>query len=309
MTAGSDIASLAAESAPHDDARGQWPRDIAHLHPSGAIDPIYRMPRIFGPSAGPRNVPAPMQRYRYVHDRTQLTVEALTDARFIERYLPPGCRLAGEPVIRVSASCLKRLAWLAGRGYNIITVQFLNIAFDGAQDSGLGSLDAVLWESLCDPIITGREEIAIPKIFADIPDPVMLGGTCSASASWEGFRFFDLNIGDLSDSTNPPPFGPRLAYKYFPKSGSLEDADVEYMTIARGDAKQPPVTLQRYAVGQGRFSFQPARWEDMPTQYHIVNALAEMPLTQMLAADLRVTSQGETDSVGGGSGSGQEILR
>ena len=149
-----------------------------------------------------------MQRYRYVHDRTQLTIEALTDAALVERYLPPGCRLAGDPVLRVSASCLKRLAWLAGRGYNIITVQFLNIAFDGVEDSGLGSLDAVLWESLCDPIITGREEIAIPKIYADIPDPLMLAGGASASASWGGFRFFDLGISGMVEASNPPAFWP-----------------------------------------------------------------------------------------------------
>ena len=81
------------------------------------------------------------------------------------------------------------------------------------------------------------------------------------------------------------------------------------MTWARGDPSAPPTTLHRYAVGEGSFSFRPSRWEDMPTQYHIVNALAEMPLHQIMSADLRVTSQGETDSIGGGSGSGQEILR
>lgn len=286
-----------------------WPRDVSRLHPAGPLEPIHRMPRIFGPSAGPRNLPASMQRYRYAHDRTQLTIDALTDAAAITAYLPPRCRLVGDPEIRVSASCLKRLGWLAGRGYNIITVQFLNIRFEGIEHQAEGSLDAVLWESLCDPIVTGREEIAIPKIFADIPDPTMLGTTYSASASWDGFRFFDLSIADLAEPTAPfvpPPT--RMAYRYMPRCGDLTQADAEYMTLAGADPGAPPTIVHDYRTGTGSFAFHPARWEDMPTQYHIVNALAEMPIHRVLRAHLRVTSQGEAAGSGGGSGGGQTII-
>lgn len=60
---------------------------------------IYRMPTHFGPAPGPRQLPA-----RVVVDRgrspRRLSVAAsfLTDAMQLERHLPEGFSLAGEPV-------------------------------------------------------------------------------------------------------------------------------------------------------------------------------------------------------------------
>ena len=274
------------------------------------LDAMYRMPWVFGPAAGPRNVPFAHQRQRYANDRAQLTVDALTDEAAIAALLPPGCRLAGEPVLRVGVACVKRIGWLAGRGYNIIAVQFPHVEFAGRNETVAGVFDAVLWENLCDPIITGREEIAIPKIYAEIPDHVVFGRTYSASASWQGFRFLDLEVADLADAPEPRgPAPPRMSYKYLPRTGEWGQADAEYMTVAGPDPLQPPVSVQAYREGRGHFAFRPARWEDMPTQYNVVSALAKMPIRKFLGASLKITSQGETDSVGGGGGSSQRIIR
>lgn len=273
------------------------------------LDPIYRMPVVFGPSAGPRNLPASRRHLRFANQRTQITIDALTDAEAITRRLPASCRLAGDPVMRVSLSCLKDLGWLAGRGYNIVTVQFLNIIYEGEADKLTGSLDAVLWESLCDPVVTGREEIAIPKLFAAIPDPLVRGSNYFGSASWDGFRFFDIAIEDLHDAQEiPVPTGPRMAFKYVPRCGSLHEADAGYMTAATADAGMPPVTVLAYREGRGSFVFHPARWEDMPTQFHVVQALSKIPVREVIRANLRITSQGEAPEGDGGYGSGQRIL-
>ncbi len=60
--------------------------------------------------------------------------------------------------------------------------------------------------------------------------------------------------------------------------------------------------VKAVAVGEGRFEFHRARWEDMPTQYPIVNALADLPLTDFGPATRVETS-------GGGDASGQRRLR
>lgn len=276
---------------------------------SDGLEQMFRMPTIFGPSAGPRNVPASQQRFRYANDRTQITIDALTDAAAVSAYLPPGCRLVGDPVLRVSVSCLTRLGWLAGRGYNIVTVQFANVVFDAKDGPLYGTFDAVLWESLCDPIITGREEIAIPKLFADIPNIRTFGANCAGSASWDGFRFFDMTVSDLTEATEPRPrLQPRMSYKYMPRTGEWGRADVGYMTTAAPDPKSPPAELRTYRVGKGSFKFYPATWEDMPTQYHVVTALAGLPLREFLHSELAITSQGETETVGDGSGGSQRVV-
>ena len=53
--------------------------------------------------------------------------------------------------------------------------------------------------------------------------------------------------------------------------------------------------------GTGRVQFHPARWEDMPTQYMIVNALHALEVVEYRGATI-------TQSVGGKDLSDQQIL-
>jgi hypothetical protein len=276
----------------------------------GALGHLFRMPTVFGPASGPRNVPARRQQHRYAHDRVSLTIEASTDAVALAALLPPRCSLAGEPVVSVSVECLTRLGWLAGRGYNLVMIKFPNVAYAGSEGRVIGDFVAVVWESLCDSIITGRDEIAFPKIYADIENHRIVGDSCISSASWLGFRFFDIRATDLVAAT-PTASEARasLAYKYIPMTGRWGEADVEYMTMTTSDPNQPVPTLRSLRIGTGTFSFRQARWEDMPTQYVIVNALSALPITRFISAQLKSTSVGDVDSTGGGNFSGQRIVR
>jgi hypothetical protein len=291
------------------------PVDVGDIHPAlssleqAGLAPMYRMPTVFGPSPGPRNVPAAYQAQRYVHERTVATVEALTDADHVQRLLPDCCRQLGEPTISVSVSWLKNIGWLAGRGYNIVTVQFPRVAFAGANGEVVGDFNAVVWENLCDPIITGREEIAFPQIWAEIPECAAHADGLRGSAAWLGFPFFELDLTGLTASPAPTGARPVLVYKYIPRTGEWGSADAEYMTVSTADPLQPISVVSGHSTGRGRFAFNPARWEDMPTQYLIVNALSELPLLEFRNASLRTSSQGLVDSQGGGNFSGQRILR
>ncbi len=271
---------------------------------------MYRMPTVFGPAPGPRNVPQLHQPRRYVHERTAAAIEALSEAAPLARLLPPGCRQQGEPLIRVSVSWLRDLGWLAGRGYNILTVQLPNVVFEAESKDIVGDFNAVVWESLCDPIITGREEIGFPKIWAEIPDADLAPGERRASASWMGYKFFELNLVDLAPAAGAPPTAlPVLTHKYIPRTGEWGAADADYMTASAPDPLQPVSQITGYETGRGEFLFRPARWEDMPTQYPIVNALADLPLHEYRNVSVIMSSQGEVASSGGGNFSGQHIVR
>jgi hypothetical protein len=88
--------------------------------------------------------------------------------------------------------------------------------------------------------------------------------------------------------------------KYMPKTGAWGEADVAYMTATAPSG--PPPTAERRLTGKGRFQFHAARWEDMPTQYHIVSALASLPLREFRGSEIVV-------STGGGDLLNQRILR
>ena len=105
----------------------------------------YRMPSHFGPSPGPRQkVDGTLwQRDEVVGNTTTLSVSYLTHREKLEALLPPRFELFEEPVITVSAQNLKNLWWLAGRGYNILSVTF-RATFRGAEETLTGNFMPVL---------------------------------------------------------------------------------------------------------------------------------------------------------------------
>lgn len=273
-------------------------REFDGLPSELTLRPMYRMPTVFGPAPGPRNVPAEKAHLRYVKNTTVLGVVALTDAKLLARLLPPRCKLEGEPRIDVSVIYLTDIGWLAGRGYNIISVR-IPAVFEGEQEIVRGSFCPVMWESMADPILTGREELGFPKINAEIPAATVLDGRWRGAGSWEGYRFFDIEAGAFKAQDAPSPAsGPMFFHKYMPKTGEWGTPEVSCITVT---GTEPPATLHSAEVGTGAFAFHTARWEDMPTQYPIVNTLAALPLEFKWAY--------LTKSSGGGDVSSQRVAR
>lgn len=77
-----------------------------------------------------------------------------------------------------------------------------------------GSYLLVLFENMSDPIVTGREELGFPKVWAEIPDPALETGTTSHTLvrirlylglccltlpwqSWYGHQFLRIDLPEL----------------------------------------------------------------------------------------------------------------
>ena len=86
---------------------------------------IYRMPIHFGPGLGPRQGPDGRTfECKDAPKSTSVSVSFLSDPDQLEALLPENFALAGEPVVTVSATYMKEIEWLAGRGYNTLGVSF-----------------------------------------------------------------------------------------------------------------------------------------------------------------------------------------
>lgn len=271
-------------------------------------DRMYRMPTHFGPRTGPRQGPDGRKFDNINSPRTtRISLSFLSDPVQLEALLPPGFVLDGEPVVTISASYMTEIEWLAGRGYNTLGVSF-PARFRGQEDDVSGSFLTVLWENLADPIITGREELGFAKIYCELPPPTVLNGNYRLTASWMGFQFLELEAADMrqqSDAeiralTQNQTGDGILHYKYMPRTGEWGTADIAYATLT--PAAAPNQTIQEWRLGTGEARWQPARWEDMPTQYNIVNRLAELEMREVRGASLVRT-------VGGKDLSDQRILR
>ena len=169
---------------------------------------MYRMPTHFGPATGPRQGPDG-RKFTCVDNpkTTSVSVRFLGNAVQLEAMLPPGFKLNGDPIVTVSASYMKEIEWLAGRGYNTLGLTFPAV-FEGKSDRATGPFLTVLWENLADPIITGREELGFSKIYCELPEPLVCDGVTRCQAGWLGFNFMDLEVRDPKPEPSDAPGDP-----------------------------------------------------------------------------------------------------
>src|SRR5829696_4846783 len=268
-------------------------------------DRMYRMPTHFGPSLGPRQKPDGTRWDGQDSPRaTRVWASFLGDADALAALLPPDFRLDGRPVVTVEATCLTEIDWLAGRGYNTLGVR-IPATYRGAEEEVSGSFLAVLWENRADPIITGREELGFAKVYAEL-SPFALAEDnrrVDCGAAWDGFRFLDLTVRELSvepvaDPGILPP--PLLHFKYLPRTSERGVADACYATLT--PAETPHRRILRRWSGQGTVQFHRATWEQLPTLVNVVNALADLPVREYVAA-------GMVESIGGKDLGDQRIIR
>jgi len=270
---------------------------------------IYRMPVSFGPAYGPRAGIGGRKHDTSAVNTTSYSVSFLTRREQLEAIVPPGFQVGEEPVVTIAVTLLRKVQWLAGRGYNLVAVTF-PVVYNGQQDHAVGDFMPVLWENLADPIITGRDEIGYSKIYAEIPEPRVQGNRIDCVAGWLGFKFMDLQIrnlvqlspdeiGESQEHSRKQRHDGLMHYKYVPRTGSLTEADVSYPTI------RPSIdagTLKEVWTGEGTVEFHEATWEDLPTMVDVVNTLHNLEKVEYRGARM-------TKSVGGTDLSETRILR
>ena len=250
----------------------------------------YMMPVHFGPR------PLSPKSSGWYRDVTSMTVSFLTDREQLGKYLPAGYSVAQEPVVTVTYARNRDVDWLAGHGYNLVAVSAA-ARFEGQRDQLEGSYCLVMWEDLADPILTGRELQGIPKLYADIEDHSIVDGQWRTAASHFGHKILDLTISDLrepsaeevaEDARAREGRDHPMSLRFFPGINGFGQSVNEATTFPSENV------IEQAWVGEGRVDWQRLTWEQNPTQYHIVNALADLPVHGWLPA---VVARGSTNLV------------
>lgn len=280
----------------------------------------YRMPSVFGPAPGPRQKAdgTPWKLSETGIMKCQwMTVSYLTDRAKLEALLPPGFALRGDPIVSVSLSFFRNLYWLAGRGYGIVVVDF-PVTYTGKTETISGTFCPVMWEGLPDAILTGREELGFPKLFADIPDLSIdeQKGTAGGEASWLNHRFFNIEMSGLQPTTTgekklPGGGGAAMYYKYMPRTsiGGREGKDIAYVTTSLPPPGEPgdasPVKFsnsdfKKWTATRGSVAWHRATFEQQPTTFHVINGLANLDIREYVGAEMiEFSAPGVAISAGG----------
>ncbi len=249
----------------------------------------YAMPAHFGPR------PLHPKASGWYHDVTAITVSYLTDGELLASHLPEPFELGDEARVTVVYARNRQVDWLAGHGYNMISVGAA-ATFRGENDRLRGQYSLVIWENLTDPILTGRELQGIPKIYADIPDHSVNAGEWRATASHFGHKIVDIAVSGLRDATSDEIEAGRqaragstpMAWRYLPGVGGFGQ------TTSEPTAFPSENVLTSVRVGAGTVDWFHLTWEQNPTQAHIVNALADLPILEYSPA---IVTEGSTNLI------------
>ncbi|WP_235523601.1 acetoacetate decarboxylase family protein [Sphingobium sp. Leaf26] len=261
---------------------------------------------MFGPAPGPRQHPdgrmwTPAEAGRMTAQ--WMKVGYRTEAAKLEALLPPGFSLRGEPIVSISCAWFKDLYWLAGRGYGILSVDF-PVTYEGKTEKLDGALCPIIWEGSPDAIMTGREELGFPKMFARFSDFHWdeAAGRAACDASWFEHRFFDVELTNLVEEENPikqlpgSGGGAQMYYKYMPRTspGGRDGSDIAYVTTSAAPAGSGGSVANinfddfefRRWVGTGRLNWHRATFEQLPLSFHIVNGMAGLDILEVTDAEM-----------------------
>lgn len=232
----------------------------------------YSMPPFFG---GARYDPKLVVNVGHV---VQMNFVQTTDANRLSEYLPKGFTLL-RPELNISFIMGKEVDFMAGGAYNMMQVH-IPVQFKGTKDRESGEFMLVVWENKTHPIIGGREENGVPKVFADMQDIRMFDGKYFTNLSYDGNTFLNLEM------ENPQPLDAESLSKMKDQSENMLTFGWRYIPrvgAAGADISQPvtypaSMIIRDAWTGTGSVKWTPITYAKHPGQFHIINSLAGLPV-------------------------------
>ena len=124
----------------------------------------------------------------------------------------------------------------------------------------------------------------------------MLDGAYHCQASWMGFKFLDLRVSRRHEPETELKPGPQLEgtlmLKYDPRTDTWGEADICQVSFT--PAITPNLSVESREPANGTVTFHRSAWRDLPTMYHVVNALADLPVLSAGAASIATTRGGKS---------------
>jgi len=247
-------------------------------------DWVYKMPAHF--------LGAPFYPYRAIYpDMLAIEVSYETDAERLLQYLPDVFELR-TPVVSIQYSNCRDVEWMSGGDYRLIQVT-IPTTFKGEGDTQNldGDYALVVWENNTWPILGGREEDGVPKIFADIARERHVGEHWFTAASYESRTFLTIDferkaqasqdtLEKLKEQSKINPFG----WRYLANLGKGGAA------LSQATLYPQEVLIRQLWTGEGSVQWTKLLPHWHPGQYSIIQAFAELPIIRYNEAKMMVCS-------------------
>jgi len=229
----------------------------------------YDMPATFGKSmfTGVTHVPD----IQLVSTSFETTPEA------IESLLPEHLAPGDNNLVYVNRLRYRGIDYLAGRGYEEIVVA-INARHEHEGTVIRAPYVVAVWVNEIPAILSGREALGYPKLFADIPQVLEFDGQIRFEASEYGNKFLEANVRNLKKlpesalpKINASVSEYNFAWKYI--QGPEHTVDADYITLTR-----MTWDYNEAWVAEGETRFIPGTFAETPAAYAAVKTLAALPV-------------------------------
>lgn len=164
------------------------------------------------------------------------------------------------------------------------------------KDGGVirGTYMPLLFENLTDPIVSGREELGMPKLYTAI-DVYQRDSSYRIQTGWQGANWGNFTLEGLHDVDPDSAVGTVsgedddgiLVYRYMPRVGREFKgvAEVSYPCfVPFAEDKPAPVTKRVRKATTASFKIDSLDWDALPTLHHVISRLAEIPVYEVVGA-------------------------
>lgn len=267
------------------------------------------MPTVFGPMPGPRQDALGHARSGAQSTFVTSSIKFKTSRTFLENILPSPSFSFSTPgtvaYASMSNTTLNKMDWLGGGGYSHLGLYIHGVKYTKKDGSVInGTFLPILFESLTDPIVTGREELGMPKLYCAI-DSYRRKDSLRIRAGWQGATFGNLEweglekveekpLADTNSTSNGTADGsPKVegdgifAYRYIPAVGDRGKADAEYpVFVPDAQMSDKPQVHTTWIAKNAKFAFDGMDWDSLPTLHHIASSLGELPFIDLVEAKI-----------------------
>ncbi|MCJ1465862.1 hypothetical protein MMC07_004481 [Pseudocyphellaria aurata] len=261
--------------------------------------PHWSMPVAFGPMTGPRQT-----FYDKKADGSSFfswSVKFKTSRTLLLNLLPRNfMSFAGPGSIAhasFSITTFSNVSWLGGQNYDELSFYIHGVQCVRADGSTVsGSFLAVVFVNAPDAIVNDREEMGIPKVFCDLDTKHGDSLDYCVRASWHGIDFAEMRLRNQADCFSVTETSPRndstindaaeadtvvFAHRYIPAVATKGKPTADCIVCL------PPTSTKEEKVGVAGLSDANIRWnahdaKKLPTLYHIVQRLAELPVIEIV---------------------------
>ena len=211
-------------------------------------------------------------------DVFMLMADMTTDMDLLAQFVPQEFEILA-PVVNVQYSNCRRVDWMSQGEYRIL--QFaVPVAYLGNDEGLTGLYPLVLWEDKAEPILTGRENTGMPKMFADISIERCWESHWFIRASHEGSTFVKFDFWDgeavgaeeILAMNQANPSGNAFGWRYIP--------NVSGGGAALSHAVLYPAASQVHEMWRGKATITWTGFEywDNIIQASIIEKLSSLPI-------------------------------